>query len=318
MNIPQLAAEQSLSPSVCSFTGEPFFSKQAYVEMTPQGGLAPSACACGGVGSCTCGAMGTSPSYIYALGTVQTQFPSLSVEKEFYQAVGDADVDKAPNDALYFKYLSQGRNRYIAREMCWTFQIFNTDSYVVKPRSERELTHLISALAPRPHFTFDVIVGQLGPLAPAEMCNGLQLPILLCDEMYTFTYNEVVETVKDALPRGATTDQIVEMLKMAFPLFANGGQTDAQRAVNFLITRYMAVYTTAWMMMFTEQDGQKYSFVGVNTQPSVVQGTDRVIDVIFTFRGEKNYDMVRWYTSVAVQGEFPYILTNMSRYYGGP
>ena len=318
MNIPQLAAEQSLNPPVCRSKGEPFLREEAYTEVIPQGGLVPAACSCGGVGPCTCGATAASASYIYALGTVQTQFPSLSVEKEFYQAVSPLDVDKSLSDALLFKYLSQGRNRYIAREMCWTFEISITDAYVIKPRSEQELTNLISALAPRPDGTFDVVIGLLGPLAPPEMCNGLALPILLCDKVYTFTYNEAVETVKDALPPEATTEQVVAMLKVVLPLLANVGQTDAQRAVNFLIVRYMGVYTTSWEIMFKGLDGQKYSFIGVETKPSDIQGTSRIIDVIFSYRGETTHETVQWYTSVNVQDEFPYIVTYMTRYYGGP
>jgi hypothetical protein len=247
------------------------------------------------------------------------------------------------NDTLAFKILSQAQNLYIAREMCWTFQVSTFPSYILQPRSDRELINFIRALAPRDDITFDTIVGLRGPVAAPELCNGLGLPVVLCDMVDTFTYEELVNTVVDAVLAAYPTPSqseplspseiqanVGQILSGLTPLLHNEGVTDAQRAVNFLITHDMDLYTMSWLLMFGNESyqtaygvkpPQTFSFVGLRTQPQRLSGASATIDIILTYQGDKENTSRQYFTSVNVQGEFPYILqpdSGMIRYYNPP
>src|SRR5437870_597607 len=61
--------------------------------LTPQAGNGSSSCN----GTCSAGA-----SYVYALGNITPRFPSLGVEKEFFQAAGRGDTTgKTDQQTLY-------------------------------------------------------------------------------------------------------------------------------------------------------------------------------------------------------------------------
>src|SRR5262245_45865837 len=76
---------------------------------------------CGAPRASTRGTAGLQ-SYVWAIGKIRPAFPSLSVKKEYDQAVIPLRT-RLPDYALPFAVLTQGQNLYIAREMCWILQI---------------------------------------------------------------------------------------------------------------------------------------------------------------------------------------------------
>jgi hypothetical protein len=264
-------------------------------------------------------------SYVYAVGQVHTRFPSQSVEKEFYQAVAP-DEAHLPPEKLYLKVLGRGENLYIAREMCWTFSISNTDSFVLVPRAERQLVQLIAALQPRLSTSFDVIVGRKGPRAEEDRCPDLRLPTLLCDEVSIFTLAEAVELITQALVEQGfrpEAGQVETVVNLMIPLLANTGDRDEQRGLDFALLRYREVYVRTWRLMFTT-DGvsgarirQEYAFESAATRPADVQGNSRIVDVVFTYRGVETRERVRYFVGVDVGGEFPFVVNGLTRYFPG-
>ena len=72
------------------------------------------------------------------------------------------------------------------------------DTYLLQPRDPADLDLLIDALrlGPRPT-DVDVVIGVRGPIAPPQMCNGLQAPIVGFEQIYSFD----VDALLKAIPR---------------------------------------------------------------------------------------------------------------------
>jgi hypothetical protein len=143
--------------------------------------------------TCAAGAAGPSPagawsnSFVYALGQIEARFPRISVEKEFKQAVAQADMAGLTDRQVFNKVLSEPHMRYVARQMCWVMTIAGLDTYILIPRLPSDLDLLIDSLRLAPDANaLDAVIGIKGPVAPPDMCNGLLLPILIFDQLFSF------------------------------------------------------------------------------------------------------------------------------------
>ena len=120
------------------------------------------------------------PSYVYAVGRVEPRFPRLGVEKEFAQATRGVDANRYVNvtgltnrEALHDVLQQQ---RYLVRQLCWVMTIQGLENYILVPRDPADADLLVQALRPTPSpLDIDVVIGILGPIAPAQMCNGLMI-----------------------------------------------------------------------------------------------------------------------------------------------
>jgi hypothetical protein len=75
------------------------------------------------------------PNYVYAIGTIEARFPSISVEKEVAQAIGRASTAGLTDRQALQNVLSQRQNRYLARQLCWVMTM-----KVLKPTFWRLVT----------------------------------------------------------------------------------------------------------------------------------------------------------------------------------
>jgi PatG C-terminal len=347
MNIPQLTARQVLGPATVTYQGEPassFSLSGAAATIHPAcGGGAKPACSCSGSGGggCSCGgAAAAPPVYVYAIGAINPVFPSLSVEKEFLQAmeppIPPVDTRTIPvplSDAWYFQVLGKASNLYIAREMCWQFRRDATTSYLLIPRSQDELVGMVSASAPSPKDTvdFDVVLGRVGPTAPQEMCNGLILPTIICDETFNFSSKQYMQDISAVLRQGTAISPPVttvddKLLSVTFAavmrMSDNMGDTNAFRAMNFLVVRYLDLYVLFYNMainnFYTKANPSetRYLITAIKTQPAPIQGSQTIIDVIFSFVGQTTNTLFRWSCRVDVSGEFPFLVFPLAPYYG--
>ena len=130
-------------------------------------------------------------------------------------------------------------NRYLANEVCWVFSVEGVETYILFPRDSSLLDQFIEAVKPSQRGTdTDVVIGTRGPMAPAEMCNGLVLPLVLVDRWYSFDRPALTGAIKKPriskwqrkrfgpLPMSSSIciQQITD----------NVGGTDEHRAVNYL------------------------------------------------------------------------------------
>lgn len=253
------------------------------------------------------------PAFVYALGRVEPRFPSLGVEKEFVQATGRADMAGLSDRQALQAILSDRANRYLARQLCWVFTIEGLDTYVLVPRDPTDLELLVEAVRPAPRATdVDVVIGARGPLASPEACNGLMVPIVLFDQMYSFDIESFVEAIPR--PDSMTGDQFGPVAEELFnriqQLADNAGATDEHRALNYLAVRYPAIYAHA-----TEAFGRNQSLSGVDVRTSRLSGVRRIVDVIFSFTNRETDVTEQFFVRVDVTEQYPFLVTKLSPYY---
>jgi hypothetical protein len=254
------------------------------------------------------------PSFVYALGQVQPRFPGLAVEKEFAQAVGRSDTSGLTDRQVMATVLTD--HRYLARQMCWVFVIEGLETYLLFARDAADLELLIQAVRADPKgLDIDVVIGTLGPIAPAQACGGLSLPMVLTDQIYSFDRDELIS----ALPRpdDIAADQdaqfrasAAEMFDRIMQLADNAGATDEHRAVNYLAVRYPAVYATA-----AAEHSRNSSLAAVDVRPSRLSGARVIVDVVFSYAHRQTDVATRYFCRVDVTEEFPFLVTKLTPFF---
>jgi hypothetical protein len=287
------------------------------------GGLHPASAVLpqGGGATCTqCGQAGAierpgtqTPSFIYAIGNIEPRFPSLSVEKEFAQATGRAGTQGLNDRKALKKVLSARENRYLLRQLCWVFSVEGMETYLLLPRDPADLDLLAEAVRDKPGpGDLDVAIGMRGPLAPPELCNGLMVPIVVFDQLYSFDRDSFIasipkqkDTADDAYE--AASEELFDRIMM---LADNAGATDEHRALNYLAVRYPQIYARA-----AQSFQDNFTLTRVEVRPSILSSTRNIVEVIFAFTHRENDFTEKYAVSVDVTEEFPFLVKKLSSYY---
>jgi hypothetical protein len=297
-------------------------SSASKITISGSAGSLASACECGG-------GTRTPPSYVYSIGNIKPISPSLSLQKALDWKVG-ATGTNLPDYALLYAVLSQGENVGLTRQMCWVMQTGThaptgpADTYLIVPRSYQELFNMVDGIKPDQETAnrrYDVVIGPRGPIAPPQMCNGLQLPLVVCNQIYTFTFSEFVSAV--ALKTQVSPDDVGSMFFELLQLADNAGETDEHRALNYIALRYPDIYILAASML-RRGPGSSFAVNGIYTlqeiiaRPAPVQGARRIVEIIFRYMERQRQDVVSWYCEVDTTGQFPFLVRPLSRYYPRP
>jgi PatG C-terminal len=257
-----------------------------------------------------------SPSFVYALGQIGPRFPSLAVEKEFAQVTGRADAAGLTDREALQAALSDRANRYLVRQLCWVFVIEGLETYLLAPRDPADLDLLVEATRPRPNPTdLDVVIGVLGPLAPPEACNGLVVPVVVFDQLYSFDRDALLGAIPRPKGVPAKEDErfratAAELLDRILQMADNAGATDEHRALNYLAVRYPAIYAQT-----AEAHAGNASLAAVDVRSSRLSGVRRIIDVIFSYTNRQTDVTEKYFVRVDVTEEFPFLVTKLSPYY---
>ena len=252
-------------------------------------------------------------SYVYAIGRIEPRFPLPSVEKEFAQVTGRAETAGLTDRQAVQKVLSQRSNRYLARQLCWVMTVEGLENYILLPRDPLDLDLLIETLRPTPSPTdLDVVIGLKGPIAPPDMCNGLSLPIVMFDQVYSFDRDSLIKSIPrpDQMQTEAFTAAAAEVFDRIMQMTDNAGATDKHRALNYLAVRYPAAYAKA-----AESFAANSSLAGLSVSPSSLSGARKILDVIYSFTNRSTDVTEKFFCRVDVTDEFPFLVTKLSPYY---
>lgn len=257
-----------------------------------------------------------SKSYVYVIGKIAHRFPNRSIEMELAQAIGnkpETETRGLSREETVYQALIDPNNRYIARQLCYVMNVEYLETYLLVPSDPLDIEKLAKAVKPSPNLgDIDVVIGRKGPIAPPEMCNGLMLPIVMVDQIYSFDR----ETLIKAIPRQTdmSDDQFTRSSNALFDriiqLADNAGSTDEHRALNYLAVRYDKIYERTQLM----QD-ENYSFTGIELHLSRLSGVRKVLDVIFFYQNRQTLAVSKWFVRVDVTDEFPFLVSPVQEYY---
>jgi len=298
--------EQSFSQAATCHNVAAITPAQEYVDMPRPNDGAPCP-------TCTGGTTSVAMTYVYAIGRIEARFPRLSVEKEFAQATGRAETTGHTDQEVFYKMLSKPENRYLARQLCWVLTIQGLETYILHPRDPRDLDRLVEAIRPQPSpMDIDTVIGARGPIAPPEFCNGLMVPIVVFDQIYSFDRDAFTKAIPR--PEKMTEEQFQaaagEVFDRILQMTDNAGATDDHRALNYLAMRYPAIYAKT-----AEEFARDFSLTGVDVRPSPLSGTRNIVEVIFAYTDRKTDFTEKFCVRVDVTEEFPFLVTKMSPYY---
>lgn len=255
----------------------------------------------------------TPPSYIFALGRIEARSPSLSVEKELVQSTGQAGTSGLTDRQALQRVLSDRRNRYLARQLCWVLTIEGLETYVLVPRDPLDFELLIEALRPTPgHADVDLVIGIRGPLAPPQACNGLVVPVVSFDQIYSFDIDELIGAIPrpDRISEESFRPAAEEVFTRIMQLADNAGATDEHRALNYLAVRYPAIYETT-----VDRYAANCSLTAVEVLPSRLSGVRKIVNAVFSFTSCTSGVVEKYFVRVDVTEEFPFLVTKLSPYY---
>ena len=273
----------------------------------------------GGEGVCpSANGQGTNAdSLIYALGRVVVRFPSLSVEKELAQATGREETARLADDQALHLVLSKEHNRYLARQVCWVLTIEGLETYILVPRDPADIKLFIDAVKPPTPPTKDVndvdlVIGVRGPVAPPEMCNGLMVPVVIVDHIYTFLDDELIQEIPppERIDKAQFDPAALDLFRRIQQMADNAGATDEHRALNYLAVRYPKIYHHAF-----ECYGRDCSLTAVETIPSRLSGVRRIVDVVFSHTHRQTDVVEKHFVRVDVTEQFPFLVTKLQPYY---
>ena len=273
-----------------------------------------------GGGACGCGGeAGVSPSgpeaasYVYAIGRVEARFPNLAAEKEFAQATGRTETAGKTDQQTFHAVLSRRENRYLVRQLCWVLTIQGLETYLLIPSDPADIDLLVEAIRPIPDPNdIDVVIGLRGPIAPPEMCNGLMVPIVAFDQLYSFDRPTLIKAIPR--PEKTTAAQFnpvaEELFNRIMQMTDNAGATDEHRALNYLAMRYPAIYAKA-----SEEFGQSCSLTGVEVLPAPLGGDRKIVDIVFAYTNRTTDFTEKFSVRCDLSGEFPFLVGKLSPYY---
>jgi hypothetical protein len=299
----ETAVQPSDAPSIITAETAP-----PAASVTPQG---VTAAACPSCASPQAGAQALPPQCVYVIGHIEPRFPRLSVEKEARQATARAGGSKDTDRETMAKVLRDPNNKYLVRQLCWVLSVLGVETYILIPR-DGDYQPLIDAYRADPNpGDLELVIGIRGPIANPDMCNGLMVPIVIFDQIYTFDRDSLLKSI----PKPKEGDS--KFMKAAGEMFDrimqqsdNAGSADCDRALNYLAVRYDRIYSLA-----AEQFAGNASFSGIDCLPSPLNGTRKIVDVVFSFTDRSTDVVSKYFTRVDVTECFPFLVTKMSPYY---
>jgi hypothetical protein len=187
------------------------------------------------------------------------------------------------------------------------------ETYILQPRDPADYDTVIESLRPAPRPTdVDVVIGIRGPIAPPEMCNGLVVPIVTFNQLYSFDVDSLIKSIPkpEKIPAKQFSSTAEELFFRIMQMADNAGALDEHRALNYLSVRYPAIYSLA-----AEMHGKVSSLTAIEVRSSPLSGVRKIVDVIFSYTNRNTDVIEKYFVRVDVTDEFPFLVTKMSPYY---
>lgn len=309
-------------------------------------------CACGAPGGkCTCvESQDEGTGFVYAIGTVEAECPSVAIEREMQALAStllpdswesDTDVPTKPTEDRSWLYavLSADKEmtRYIARQLTWRLTIEDIHVFILRPRDPRDYDLLIDHLSRSKYPRSDAGTGKtkvsVKKKAGGEKKASGSMPSGPPIERPR-DIDVVVGVAGSQTPDGieVLVDQIFALNEPVAPerpspagLFAgdldqladNYGLKNDDRAYNYLKARY-ALSPENLNEMEKRKINAEYELAESPAIYSRLSGDNRrIVRVIYTFNKYKGSGLphqIKYFVRVDVTDEFPFIVTPWQPY----
>jgi hypothetical protein len=313
----QTQQENNMEPTTETSTDQPGSDTGAPTPVPPRednrsaASLAPQQLAAPPCPTCAPVPASQASSYVYALGRIEPRFGTLAVEKQFAQVTARAETKGKTDREAMHAVLSARENRYLARQLCWVLTIQGLETYLLTPRDSADFDLLVEAVRSTPrHDDLDAVVGLRGPIAPPEMCNGLMVPIVVFDQIYSFDRDTLIKSIPRPEKIAAKEFQPAaeELFDRIMQVTDNAGATDENRALNYIALQYKGVYAKV-----AEQFAANASLSGVEACQSPLSAVGRkIVDVIFAFTNRNTDVTEKFFVRVDVSGMWPFMVTKLT------
>jgi hypothetical protein len=271
--------------------------------------------------------------FVYAIGRIVPQFPSLGVEKEFAQLTDGIESGGTVETALLRQVLSDPQNRYLGRHLCWVFTSQHVETFSVLPRDDSDLTRLIEMLPTEAgDDVVHVVVGRFGRSGFDTTCDSLNLPSIVPDQLLAFTLDEFIEAMPDmpdAIRESDNTSsdpeqtdnsrpdetmrQFRAVIRGVYPRLTrradNHGMSDEHRALNYVSLRYPAIYHMA-----LQAHRESKVLVNIETRPTP-SAARRLVSIRLTFRQRRTDIVEHYHCLVDVTDVFPFLASPLTLVY---
>jgi hypothetical protein len=253
--------------------------------------------------------------FVYAIGKLEMKFPTVGIEREFQQREAALHRLQEPRSA------DQKRGEriaavlsahvHLAQRVCYLFNMSNMPAYALGITSTLQREAVLEALRGSDNLNrWCVLIGRRGPIAPPSACGGILVPVVACDQFYTFTLDEWVKllaaTVMPALKR-KTVDQDV-FVSSAQEFFArivasteNVGITDGHRALNYALMQHPGLFVAAASRANT------HTLDHIETRAIRDMGSRRLVLIILTFLDRATGVPERLFCRIDVTEEWPFV-----------
>ena len=156
------------------------------------------------------------------------------------------------------------------------------------------------------------MIGVKGPIAPPTVCNGLMVPIVAFDQIYSFD----VDTLLSSIPRpeNIEAEQFRAVAQEVFgrmtQIADNAGDMDEHRALNYLAVRYPTLYSGV-----ANAHVANASLSAVDVRPSALSATRQIVEVVLSFVNRTTDVVDKSFVRVDVTEQFPFLVTKLSPYF---
>ena len=250
--------------------------------------------------------------YVYVLGRIKPQYPDPSVENEVKQAIGRIDSKGLTDRQALHSLLAKPENRYLVRQICWVMTIAGLETYIVVPRDPVDFSQLVDTLRPTPRpGEYDLVIGVRGPIASPDMCNGLMVPIVLADQIYSFHRDELIKAIPrpEKMPPKEFTHAAEELFDRVMQITDNAGATDEDRAATYLMVRYGEIFNKA-----AEMFARNFSLSSVEIHRSSLSALRMIMKVVFSYSSRDKDVKEQFFVLVDVTKMHPYLQSKLSPY----
>jgi hypothetical protein len=268
--------------------------------------------------------------FVYAVGRLAPQFPSLGVEKEFAQLTEGLGGGGLVEIELLRGVLDVPENRYLGRHLCWVFTTQHVEAFTVLPRDDADVTRLVEMISPdESEGVVHVVVGRFSPGAADSPCVASRLPTVIADQLLAFTLDEFAQALPDAdtaadkemlgeqqpTPPGGNgaPEQFQAVVREVFVRLTrradNYGIADDHRAFNYIALRYPPIYHT--VMQAYRQGKRLVSVDGRHSHSA----SRRLVAVRLTFRHRHTEIIERYHCVVDVTDLFPFLASPLTLVY---